>query len=112
MIETTELLEFLTKAQQLSACGATFRQTDKGYKITLYLDWNDDGNNYKQSIFITNEGESTWDNGEDYFVDFYTMNDILDGKLEERKQKEIKAQKRKELIARLSDEEKDLLGVK
>ena len=112
MIETTELLEFLTKAQKLSPFGVTIKQTDKGYKITLYLDWNDDGNNYKQSIFITNEGESTWDNGEDYFVDFYTMNDILDGKLEERKQKEIKAQKRKELIARLSDEEKDLLGVK
>ena len=110
MITTTELLDFLTKAQQVSACGAVFRQTDEGYKITLYRDWYDDGNNYKQSIFIDNEGESTWNNGEDY--DFYTMNDILDAMLEEQKQKEIKAQKRKELIARLSDEEKDLLGVK
>ena len=112
MIETTELLNFLCKAQQLSACGATFRQTDEGYKITLYLDWNDDGNNYKQSIFITNEGESTWDNGEDYFADFYTMNDILDGMIMKQQEKEIKAQKRKELIARLTDEEKELLGVK
>ena len=110
MIETTELLEFLTKAQKLSPFGVTIKQTDEGYKITLYCDWHDDGNNYKQSIFIDNEGESTWNNGEDY--DFYTMNDILDEMLEEEEQKKIKAQKRQELIARLTDEEKELLGVK
>ena len=110
MITATELLDFLTKAQRVSTVGATFRQTDEGYKITLYCDWHDDGNNYKQSVFIDNEGESTWDNGGDY--DFYTMNNILDEMVEEQKQKEIKAQKRKELIARLTDEEKELLGVK
>jgi hypothetical protein len=110
MIETTELLNFLTKAQKVSACGAIFHQTDEGYKITLYCDWCDDGNNYKQSIFIDNEGQSDWNSGGDY--DFYTMDRILDEMLELQKQKEIKAQKRKELIARLTDEEKDLLGVK
>ena len=109
MITTTELLDFLTKAQQVSACGATFRQTDEGYKITLYCDWHDDGNNYKQSIFIDNEGESSWNNGEDY--DFYTMNDILDEMIELQKQKEIKAQKRKELIESLTPEQRELLGV-
>lgn len=110
MITTTELLNFLCKAQQLSVCGAVFRQTDEGYKITLYCDWHDDGNNYKQSIFIDNEGRSDWNSGGDY--DFYTMDRILDEMLEEEEQKKIKAQKRKELIARLSDEEKELLGVK
>ena len=110
MIETTELLNFLTKAQKVSACGAIFHQTDEGYKITLYLDWHDDGNNYKQSIFIDNEGESTWKNGGDY--DFYTMDNILDEMIVKQQEKEIKAQKRKELIARLTDEEKELLGVK
>ena len=110
MITTTELLNFLRKAQKLSPSGATFRQTDEGYKITLYLDWHDDGNNYKQSIFIDNKGESSWNNGGDY--DFYTMDDILDGMIMKQQEKEIKEQKRKELIARLTDEEKDLLGVK
>ena len=33
-------------------------------------------------------------------------------KLEEQRQEEIKEQKRQELIARLTDEEKELLGVK
>jgi hypothetical protein len=37
---------------------------------------------------------------------------MLDEKLEEKEQEKIKAEKRKELIARLSDEEKELLGVK
>ena len=110
MITTTELLNFLRKAQKLSPSGATFRQTDEGYKITLYLDWHDDGNNYKQSIFIDNKGESSWNNGGDY--DFYTMDNILDEMLVKQQEKEIKAQKRQELIARLTDEEKDLLGVK
>jgi hypothetical protein len=32
--------------------------------------------------------------------------------LEEKRQEEIKAQKREELIARLTDEEKELLGIK
>ena len=110
MITATELLDFLTKAQKVAPCGATFRQTDEGYKITLYLDWHDDGNNYKQSIFSDNEGRSDWGNGGDY--EFYTMNNSLDEMIERELQKEIKARKREELIARLTDEEKDLLGVK
>ena len=109
MITTTELLDFLTKAQKLSPSGATFRQTDEGYKITLYCDWHDDGNNYKQSIFIDNEGESSWNNGGDY--DFYTMDRILDEMLQKQLEKEIKAQKRKELIESLTPEQRELLGV-
>jgi len=40
------------------------------------------------------------------------MGIILDEKLEVEEQKKIKAQKRKELIARMSDEDKELLGLK
>ena len=108
MITATELLEFLYKAQKLSIIDVTFTQTDEGYKITLRHDWHGDGNK-NQSIFIDKEGESTWDNGEDY--DFYTMNDILDEMLEEEEQKKIKAQKRKELIESLTPEQRELLGV-
>lgn len=111
MITTTELLDFLCKAHKLCIFNIIFRQTDEGYKITLRHDWHGDGNNnYKQSIFIDNEGESIWPNGGDY--DFYTMNLILDEMLEDEEEKKIKAQKRKELIARLTDEEKDLLDLK
>ena len=109
MITATELLDFLIKAQTVSGAGATFRQNDDGYYITLYCDWHDNNNYSKQTVFITNEGESTWEKG-DY--DFETMNNILDEMVEKQKQEEIKEQKRQELIARLTDEEKELLGVK
>lgn len=110
MITATELLNFLCKAQKLSASihDVTFRQTDEGYVITLRNDWYNDGKYSNQTVFINNENESTWERG-DY--DFYTMNSILDEKLEEQKQKEIKAQKRKELIESLTPEQRELLGV-
>ena len=110
MITATELLDFLCKAQKLHILDITFRKTDEGYKITLRDDWHNDGKWSNQTVFIDNEGQSNWDTGGDY--DFHTLNNILDEKLEEQKQKEIKEQKRQELIARLSDEEKELLGVK
>jgi hypothetical protein len=40
------------------------------------------------------------------------MEDILDDLLRREAEREIKAQKRKQLIARMSDEEKELLGLK
>ena len=109
-VQTSELLDFLCKAQKLHILDITFRKTDEGYKITLRDDWHNDGKWSNQTVFIDNEGRSDWDNAEDY--DFYTMNNMMDEKLEEQKQKEIKEQKRQELIARLTDEEKELLGLK
>ncbi len=109
MITATELLDFLIKAQRFSTGGASFRQNDEGYTIVLHCDWHDDGHYSRQTVFINNENESTWEKG-DY--DFDTMNNILDEMVERELQKEIKARKREELIARLTDEEKDLLGVK
>lgn len=108
MITTTELLNFLTKAQKVSPYGATFRQVDNGYFITLHCDWDDDGSNYKQCVFISNEGESSWDSG-DY--PFEIMNNILDEMLVKQQEKEIKAQKRQELIESLTPEQRELLGV-
>ena len=109
MITVTELLEFLCKAQKLSIRDVTFRQTDEGYKITLRNDGHDDGKWSNYTVFIDNEGESSWNNGGDY--DFYTMDSILDEKLVEQTQKEIKAGKRKELIETPTPEQRELLGV-
>lgn len=108
MITTIELLDFLVKAQKLSI-QPSFNQIEDGYYINLYYSWYNDNDFSGQTVFISNEGESDWQKG-DY--DFDSMNAILDKKLQEQLQKEIKAQKRKELIARLSDEEKELLDLK
>jgi hypothetical protein len=110
MITATELLNFLYKAHKLSILilDITFTQNDEGYYIILRDDWHNDNHWYNKTVFIDNEGNSTWEKGDYHFE---TMNNILDEKLEEQKQKEIKAQKRKELIARLTDEEKELLNL-
>jgi hypothetical protein len=109
MITTTELLDFLRKAQRISILDITFTKNDEGYYIILRDDWYNDNHWSNKTVFIDNEGNSTWEKG-DY--DFYTMNNILDEKLEEQLQKEIKEQKRQELLARLTDEEKELLNLK
>ena len=108
MITATELLDFLCKAQKLHSYDITFLKVDNGYFINVRCDWYNDKDYHIQSTFISNEGESTWDSG-DY--EFYTMNNILDEKLEEQLQKEIKAQKRQELIDSLTPEQRELLGV-
>jgi hypothetical protein len=106
-IQTTDLLEFLSKADKVSPYVNIFKK-EEGYKITLYCDWHNDNNFYEQSIFIDNDGESDWKSG-DY--DFYTMDNILDQKLREEEQRLIKAQKRKELIDSLTPEQRELLDL-
>ena len=54
-------------------------------------------------------GLSNWTVG-DY--EFHTMNSVLDELVQRKEEKEIKRQKRQELLSRLTDEEKELLGVK
>ena len=108
MIKATELLEFLCKAQKLSPYTQIDRE-DEGYKITMCYDWHDTNHFSDQSIFITNEGQSHWSGGGDY--DFCTMDGMLDDLLIKQAEREAKAGKRRALIARLTDEEKELLGV-
>jgi hypothetical protein len=106
-IQATELLELFSKAYKL---GATYdiKQKDDGFEIKLHYTWYE-GDYYHNAVFITQEGEGSDEKGD---LGFYDMMHLLDEKLEEQRQKEIKAQKRKELIAKLTDEEKELLGVK
>ena len=113
MITTTELLEFLCKAQKLSPSCLDLRQTDKGYIITLYLDWYGDDHWHKQGVLITNEGESSGDTVIKgvQFYEFDTMNNILDGMLVEQTEKEIKARKRQKLINSLTQEQRELLNL-
>ena len=106
-ISTTDLLEFLSKAQKLGI-NYTIVQNDDGYSINLFYDWYDTLVWCNNTVFITNEGESTWEKG-DYKFD--TMNKILDEKLEEQRQNEEKERKRQELIDSLTPEQRELLGV-
>jgi hypothetical protein len=105
-ILATDILLLLKKVQKL---GATYniKQQDDGFELKIYYTWCED-DYYYHSVFITNENESTWNKG-DYELN--TMMCIIDEKLEEQRQKEEKAQKRKELINSLTPEQRELLGV-
>lgn len=107
-ITTIQLLDFLVKAHKVSS-HVNVTKEDGGYKITVIADWYNDDHFTYQSTFITEGGLCHWSNS-DY--DFYTMNGELDDLVREEEEKEIKRQKRKELLSRLTDEEKELLGVK
>ena len=106
-IKATELLKLFTKAKQLDFSVEVREDKDGDYQIRIYEMFRPEGFDVK--VLITQKGETNW---EKVCYSFDAMMDLLDEKLEEQEQKRIKEQKRQELIARLTDEEKELLGVK
>jgi len=106
-IKATELLKLFSKAKQLQLSVEVREDKDIDYVVRIYEMFCQEG--FDEKVIITQKGESDWNKG---CYSFDTMMDILDEMLEEKRQEEIKAEKRKELIARLTDEEKELLGVK
>jgi hypothetical protein len=105
-IKATELLKLLTKAEKLDLSVKVREDKDGDYVIKITERWGDD---FNAAAIITQKGESNWNKG---CYSFDAMMDILDEMLEQKEQEKIKAEKRKELIARLTDEEKELLNLK
>jgi hypothetical protein len=106
-IKATELLKLLSKTEKLDLTVGVCEDKDGDYVVRIYEMFSP--RNFDEKMFITQKGESNWNKG---CYGFDAMMDVLDEKLEEQEQEKIKAQKRQELIARLTDEEKELLGVK
>ena len=110
-ITTTRLLDFLAKADKVSCevrITERFWQGRELYEIAIHADWDDNDDFYTATTSITKEGLSTWQNS-DY--EFFTMDSVLDGFVQRVEERELKRQKREELLSRLTDEEKELLGV-
>jgi len=106
-IKATELLKLFSKAKQLDLSVEACEDKDGDYVIRIYEMFHPEG--FDETVFNNQQGETNWDK-RCYSFDY--MMDVLDGALEEKRQEEIKEQKRQELLARLTDEEKELLGVK
>ena len=106
-IKATELLKLFSKAKQLQLSVEVREDKDGDYVIRIYEMFRPE--NFDETVFINQQGETNWDK-RCYSFDY--MMDVLDEHLEEKRQEEIKEQKRQELLARLTDFEKDLLGVK
>ena len=106
-IKATELLKLFSKANQLDLSVKVNEDKDGDYVVRIYEMFQPEG--FDEKVVITQKGESNWNKGS-YSFDY--MMDVLDGLLEEKRQEEIKEQKRQELLARLTDEEKELLNLK
>jgi hypothetical protein len=106
-IQATELLKLFTKAEKLQLSVAVRENKDGDYVIRIFEMFRPE--NFDEKVIITQEGESNWDKGA---YSFDCMMGILDDTLEEKEQEKIKAEKRKELLDKLTDEEKELLGLK
>jgi hypothetical protein len=108
-IKTTELLKLLTKVEKLGLSVNVREDKDGDYVIKIFKMFESNSKFEPYKVVITQKGESDWNKG-NYCFD--AMMDVLDEMLEEKRQEEIKEQKRQELLARFTDEEKELLGVK
>jgi hypothetical protein len=106
-IQATELLKLFTKVEKLGMSVNVCEDKDGDYVVHIYYMFSP--KEFDEKVIITQKGESNGDKGH---YSFDSMMDVLDEKLEEQLQKEIKARKRQELIARLTDEEKELLNLK
>jgi hypothetical protein len=106
-IKTTELLKLFTKAKQLGFSVEVREDKDGDYVIRIFELFSPE--NFDDYLIINQKGESTCDKGA---YSFYAMMDVLDEELETKRRDELKAQKRQELIDRLTDEEKELLNLK
>ena len=105
IIKTTDLLELLAYAGELDLSIFVKQDEDGDYVVKFYELYT---NKFAEHIIINKEGENDWNKGTcscEYLMD--TFVDMLKQKEEEK----LKSQKRQELLARLTNEEKELLNL-
>ena len=104
-IKTTDLLELLAYAGELDLSIFVRQDEDDDYVLKFYELYT---NNFDERVVINKEGESNWDKSG---CSFEYLMDTFVGMLSEKKEEKFKAQKRQEALAKLTDEELELLGL-
>lgn len=107
-ITTTQILDFLAKANKISP-DVNVVKMDGGYKITVLANWYNGDHWDEARTFVTNDG--TYEDDQAY-TSFFEMDSDLNHLVKEQDERERKRRKRQELLSRLTDEEKEILGVK
>ena len=105
-IKTTDLLDLLAYAGELDLSIFVRQDKDGDYVVKFYEPYT---SKFDETLIITTEGENHWCASGCSFE--YLMDTFVD-MLSNKKEEKLKAQKRQEVLAKLTDEEKDLLGVK
>ena len=104
-IKITDLLDLLAYAGQLDL-SIFVREDEDGYYVLKFYELYT--NDFDGRVVITEEGESDWNKGTHSFD---SMMDTFVDMLSNKKEEKLKAQKRQEVLAKLTDEELELLGV-
>ena len=103
-ITATQILEMLEKARRLGIHYEVYEDPEyNSYFIEFAVNWYADeiGGWSYEKVFVSKDNVS----------DGFTWIDVLNEKLKEKEQKELKEEKRKALIARLTQEERELLEI-
>jgi len=109
IIKTTDLLELLAYAGELDLSTFVKQDEEGNYVVKFYELYT---NKFDERVIITKECKNDWDWGNDATCSFEYLMDTFVAMLSKKEQEKIKEQKRQELLARLTDEERELLGVK
>ena len=110
IVSTTDLLDLLAYAGELDLSIFVKQDKDGDYVVKFYELYT---NKFDETLFISYERR----NDEWYGVgkgtcSFRHLMDTFVDMLKQKEEEKLKAQKRQELLARLTNEEKELLGVK
>jgi hypothetical protein len=108
-VSTKDLLDLLAKAGELDLSIFVKQDKDGDYVVKFYELYTND---FEETLVINKEGISCgMGGGEGGNQSFNDMVSILNGMLKKKKEEKLKAQKRQELLNKLTDEELELLGV-
>lgn len=108
-ITATQVLDMLAKATKLGINYDVHPDKD-GHSIRFEVDWYADQHSRWTylTVFVTKDSQS-WSSKGDYPFDTWSF--LLDEELQKQKQNEEKAEKRKAILEKLTQEERELLGV-
>lgn len=106
MIPTTSLLELFAKATKLQFEVEVSKEKDGGYLINTYRPFEEYTD---RRLYITSQGDTDFNRT---ILSFDGLMDEFDFLIKQEEDKRIKEEKRKELIASLTPEQRELLGVK
>ena len=81
------------------------KRTRGGYQLEVTVDYT--GRNVPFNINLVVDGNGEVDDGA-----YYWFHDKMDEKLQEKESQRVKEARRKELLASMSEEDKELLGLK
>ena len=105
-LSATDILELQSKVSKLDG-RVVIDKVEEGYYLNVTYYDREDGTD-TVSTFITNDNES--DNYRGTY-NYETMMNILDESVKKEEEYQLKEQKRQELLDRLTEEERELLGV-